>query len=192
MPSLPQAGDLSSVSLSSRERCSSSSITWMALQWILSSVFVSLLRWGVQNWTQHSRHSLTSAEYRGRISCLHLLVLLHVMESRIPLAIFARPRSWLIFHLESISAPRCFQLDGPHMCWCLGLFLPKCRTLPWWISLGNFTAPWLRFMKNSQHLNKGFTFSHGVSNKGPLHGFRLVHRFLLRLPKKWYLGSGEM
>lgn len=54
--------------------------------------------------------------------------------------------------------------------------------LPWWISWGNFTAPQLWFMKTSQHLNKGFTFSYGVFNKGTLHGYRPIYSFLLRLP----------
>lgn len=52
----------------SHVRCSSPLITFVALCWTLSTMSISLFCWGGQNWTQQSRHGLTCAEQRGRIS----------------------------------------------------------------------------------------------------------------------------
>ncbi|KAK4810782.1 hypothetical protein QYF61_008754, partial [Mycteria americana] len=94
---------------------------------------------GAQNWIQSSRCSLTSAEERGRITSLDLLAILCLMQPRIPLALAARAHCWLMFNLVSTRTPRSFSARllsswvAPSIYWCLGLFLPKCRTwhFPW-------------------------------------------------------------
>lgn len=48
----------SSCSLSSQEKCSSPFITFVAVCWTFSSMLMSLLYWGAQCWTQHSRCNL--------------------------------------------------------------------------------------------------------------------------------------
>lgn len=129
----PRLESLSSLCLFSKERCSSGLITWMALHWILSSVFMSLLHRGAQNWTLHSRHSLASAEYWGRITSLHLLALFCLMESRYHCPSLQQGHipgshlTWSPSGLPGTFLPSCFQLCGPH--WCLRLFLPKRRTM---------------------------------------------------------------
>ena len=67
-----------------------------ALRWTLSSTSMFLLYWGAQNWTQHSRCGLPSAEQRGRITSRHLLTILCLMQPRILLDCFAvRAHRWL-------------------------------------------------------------------------------------------------
>ncbi|KAK4809169.1 hypothetical protein QYF61_006427 [Mycteria americana] len=79
----------------------------MALHSTLSSV--SLLYWGAQNWTQHPRCGLTSAELRGRITFLELLAVLYLMQPRIPLAFCAaRAHYWLMFNLVPTRILRSF------------------------------------------------------------------------------------
>ena len=46
---------LSSFSLSSQESCSCPFVSLVARRWTLSSMSMSLLYWGAQNWTQDSR-----------------------------------------------------------------------------------------------------------------------------------------
>jgi len=78
----------------------------MALYWTLTSMSTSLSYLGAQNWTQHSRWGLTSAEQKERIPSLHLLATLCPMQSRTPLvrAVFAaRACSWLLVNLQSAS-----------------------------------------------------------------------------------------
>ena len=58
---------LSSLSLSLYDGCSNPLIIFIALQWTFSSMPMSLLYWGAQDWTQYSRCGLTSAEQKGRI-----------------------------------------------------------------------------------------------------------------------------
>ena len=108
----------------------------MALHWTVSSMFMSLLYRGAQNWAQYSKCGLTSAEQRGRITTLHLLAVLCVMQPRIPFAFFAaRAHSWLKFNLVSTGTPSAFSAKllyrwvSPSVCWCLGLFVPRSRTL---------------------------------------------------------------
>jgi len=63
---------------------------------------MSLLYWGAQSWTQHSRCALTSAEGRGRIRSCSLLATLILMQPRVVLAFFeARARCWLVFNFVS-------------------------------------------------------------------------------------------
>jgi len=57
----PRLDSPSSINLSSQESCSSPLNIFMAFHWTLSSMFMSLLCWGGQNWTQHSRSGLIGA-----------------------------------------------------------------------------------------------------------------------------------
>lgn len=62
----------------------------------LSNMAMSLLYWGAQNWMQHSRFGLTHPEWKERIISLDLLVILLLMQPKIPLAfIAARTYFWL-------------------------------------------------------------------------------------------------
>lgn len=62
-PKFPRLNPSSSISLSSQERCSTLFIIFMALQRTLSSMSMSLLLLGGQNWAQHSR--VTSSYFRN-------------------------------------------------------------------------------------------------------------------------------
>lgn len=107
----------------------------MALYWIISSLFISLLYWQAQNWTQRSRGSLSCAERSEGVTTLHLLPILCLMQPRMLLAFFAaRAHYSLMFHLMSSSTPRSSSTRllsswvEPSTCCCLGLFLSTCRT----------------------------------------------------------------
>lgn len=63
----------------------------MALCWSVSSGSTSLLQWGVQSWTRHSRCSLTSAEQRQRTMSLHLLAVVFLMHSGRPWCLHCCP-----------------------------------------------------------------------------------------------------
>jgi len=90
---------------------SSPLIIFVASYWTLSSMPVSLLYWGAQNWTQCSRCGPTSAEQRRRITSLNPLAMFCLMQSRIPFAFFvARARCWLMFILVSTRIPRSFSV----------------------------------------------------------------------------------
>ena len=68
-----------------------------ALLWTCSSPSMSFLWWGAQNWTQHSRCSLTSTEYRGTITALLLLATPYLIPARMPLAFLATwAHCWLM------------------------------------------------------------------------------------------------
>ncbi|XP_068782109.1 uncharacterized protein [Struthio camelus] len=130
--------------LSSCDRCSSPLIILVALRWTLSSRAMSLLHWGAQHWTQDSRCGLIRAEERGRITSLDLLATLCLMHPRRPLAFLAaRAHCCLMLNL-STRTPRSFSAEllssrsAPSLDWCLGFFLPTCRTLP---------LPWWNFMR---------------------------------------------
>lgn len=70
----------------------------VALQCVLSSVPMSLLVWGAQNWTQSSSCGLTSAEWRARTTSLDLPAALCLLHPRVPSAFFvARAPCWLVF-----------------------------------------------------------------------------------------------
>nr|XP_054483765.1 uncharacterized protein LOC129117232 [Agelaius phoeniceus]XP_054483773.1 uncharacterized protein LOC129117232 [Agelaius phoeniceus] len=56
-----------------------------------------------QNWTQHSRCGLTSAEYRARMTSLLLLATLFLIQARMPLA--PRAHCWLMFSRLSPAPP---------------------------------------------------------------------------------------
>lgn len=59
---------------------------FMACFWTLSSMFLPLLHWEVQNWTESSRCGLTRAELRRRIIFLEWLAALLLMQSTRPWA----------------------------------------------------------------------------------------------------------
>jgi len=94
------------------------------------------LNWGAQNWTQYSRWGLTRAEQRGRRTSLDLLATLLLMHPRIPLAFLATRAHWwlmVIFSststLISLSTELLCSRSALSLYWCMGLFLPRCRTL---------------------------------------------------------------
>ncbi|NXW18147.1 TENS3 protein, partial [Circaetus pectoralis] len=96
----------------------------------------SLWYWGAQNRAQRSRCGLASAKQRGRIAPLDLLATLFLMQLRILMTAFAmRLHCWLMVSLLSTRTPRSFSAElssnqlAPSMYWCLGLFLPRCRSL---------------------------------------------------------------
>lgn len=110
-----------SLSLSSKVRCSSPLRIFMSFCWTLLATFVFLLHWGAPNWTQCSRYGLTSAERRGRITALHLLAMLCLMQPKIPLAFFAEGHTSMFMFKEVSTRTHCFfffcqaalQLVGP-------------------------------------------------------------------------------
>ena len=89
---------------------------------------------------------LTGAEQRGRITSLELLAVLLLMQPRRLVAFLAtRARCWLVVDLLPTRIPRTFsgkllssQL-ATSVCWCVGLFLPRCRT--WHLLLLNWPKP---------------------------------------------------
>lgn len=50
---------------------------YLALCQTLSSISMSLLYWGAEKWTEHSRCSFISAEQKGRITFLNLQVIIY-------------------------------------------------------------------------------------------------------------------
>jgi len=97
---------------------------------------MSALYWGAQTWAQHSRCSLTSAEQRGRIILLCLLAALHLTQPRVLSTFFAAgAHCWLMVNLVSTRTSRGFSANllsswaAPSIYWCMGLSLPRCRTL---------------------------------------------------------------
>jgi len=66
---------------------------------------MSLLHWGAQNWTPHSRCGLTSAEQRGRISSLNLLATILLMQLRIPFRLIRRAHCCLMLNLVPTRTP---------------------------------------------------------------------------------------
>jgi len=106
------------------------------LRWTPSSSSMSSLYWGAPRWTLHSRCALSSSEPRGRTTSLDLLATLLLVQPRAPLALFAsRTHCWLMFNSPSTRAPRSLTAElllnwsAPSMYWCVGLLLPRCRTL---------------------------------------------------------------
>lgn len=77
---------------------------------------VPLLYWGIQNWTQHTRCSLTRAEKRRRITSLELLATLCLMQLRMPSALLAVCRF--------MPSPSCLAENRPDTC-----FPPVCTHL---------------------------------------------------------------
>lgn len=99
---------------------------------------MSLYYWGAQNWTQHIRSSLTSAEQRWRIAFSDMLAMLCLMQSIMPLAFFvAMAHCWLMFSLLSFRpffTELFFSWVVHSRYWCPTLFLPRCF---WCFSQGN-------------------------------------------------------
>lgn len=67
----------------SQERCYSLFIILVTLCWILYSMSMFLWYRGTQNWTQYFRFSLTSAEYKRKITSLNLMMILCLMHPKI-------------------------------------------------------------------------------------------------------------
>lgn len=119
------------------ERCFSLLIIFVALHWTCSVSSLSLLSWGAQNWTQHSRCGLTRSEWRGRITSLELLATLFLMNPRTPLAFLAtRKYCWLMDSLLFTRTPRSYSTEllssrsAPASAGDWGYSSPgKCRTL---------------------------------------------------------------
>jgi len=72
----------------------------------------------------------------GRSTSLYLLATLLLMHPRIPLAFLAiRAHCWLMVKLLSTSTPRSLSAEllsnrsTPSLYRCMGLFVPRCRTL---------------------------------------------------------------
>jgi len=66
--------------------------------------------WGLHIWTPYSRWGLTSAEQKGRITSLHLLATLLLMQPRIQLAFWpVTTHYWLMSSLPSTSPLSPFQ-----------------------------------------------------------------------------------
>lgn len=86
---------VSSLSLSSNDRCSNHLIIIMASHWTHSSMSMSLLHWGAQNWTQHSK-CVSPVLNKREVSPLDLLAVLCLMQPRMLLSFFAtRVYCWL-------------------------------------------------------------------------------------------------
>lgn len=105
----------------------------------------SLLYWGVQDWTQHSRSGLTSAEQIGRIISFNLLATPLLMQPRIPFTFLVLSvLCWLMIHLVSSRTLRCFSAKlfprwkALSTDWCLRLFFTKCRTLHFLLNFMTF------------------------------------------------------
>jgi len=83
-----------------------------------------------------------------RITSLSLLTIIYLMQPRILLASFAtRAHCWIMVKLVSIRTPRSFSAKlfsswvAPSVYCCMGLFLPRCRTLHFpWLSLRRFPS----------------------------------------------------
>ena len=86
----------SSLSLTSKGRCSSSLIIFEALLWTHSNSSMSFMCCGPQSWKQYSRWVPMGAEQRGRITSLYQLVMLLLMQLRIQLAF------WAASHIDSL------------------------------------------------------------------------------------------
>lgn len=102
--------------------------------WTPSSNSISLLYWGPQNWTQHCKSGLTSAEQGRRMASLDLLAELCLMCPRMPLACLASSaHCWFMFTSASSRFLRVFSPKllpswvAPSIYWCMGLFPPAAR-----------------------------------------------------------------
>lgn len=78
---------------------------------------------------------LIRAEQRGRIISHDVLATFLIMQPKMLLAFLAARACYsLTVCLESTRAPRCFSADlpfkwsSPILYWCLGIFVPRCRT----------------------------------------------------------------
>jgi len=92
--------------------------------------------------TWYLRCSLTSAEYRGKITSLLLLATLSRIEARMRSAFLATwAHCWLMLSRLSTNTPRSFSTgqlsshSSPGLQHCMGLLWPKCRT--WHLALLN-------------------------------------------------------
>lgn len=95
----------------------------------LQSVPASLVLGG-QNWTQHLRCGLTSAEERGGFTSLHLLAVLLLMQPGCHQSLLSSKGTLLArVHLSVCQDPQglfCRAASSwvaPSMCWCPGWFL---------------------------------------------------------------------
>lgn len=122
----------SSLSLSWFERCSSPLIVFITLHWICS--FVSVLRSPdpdttlqmllYQDWVDGQDHSPRPAVHalpNAAQNPLDSIGYQGTLLAHGPLDVLHDPRSFSTELLSSTSAPS--------LCWCMGLFYPRCRTL---------------------------------------------------------------
>jgi len=86
----------------------------VVLHWILSSKSISVLYWGAQRWTQHSRCGLSHAGQSRRITSLDLLATLLVLQPWMPLtAIGARaPVEFDVHKDPQLLCKAAFHLGG--------------------------------------------------------------------------------
>lgn len=75
------------------EICPSAAVSIVPLSWFQEDTSISPLCWRAQNWTQYSRCGLTSAEERGRITSLSLLITLWMQPGRL-----LAPQLWPVKH----------------------------------------------------------------------------------------------
>lgn len=71
------------------EICPSAAVSIVPLSWFQEDTSMSPLRWRAQNWTQYSRCGLTSAEERGRITSLSLLITLNAAGEAVSTTVVA-------------------------------------------------------------------------------------------------------
>lgn len=126
----------------------------MALSRTLSRSSTSLLYWGAHSWKQYSRCGITSAEQRWRITSINFLAILCIVQPRLLLAFLSvRACCWLMFNLVFTRTPTSFSARlhcscvAPNTCWCLGLFLPRYRTLHFLLNImrclsAHFSSLW--------------------------------------------------
>lgn len=102
------------------------------LHWTPSSMPISFLYWEAQDWTQHSKCSLISAEEKDDHLKTAGSALAHAAQNNISFFFAARAHFWLTFNLvltRSFSDKVLSSWAAPNICWCLGLVLSRGRTL---------------------------------------------------------------
>ena len=106
----------------------------MAIHWSSCGMSRSLLYWGAQNQTQYSKHVspvLSREEGTPALACWSCfpnaaqdIVGCLYCKGTLPV------RVQLVLHYTYVlPAKLLFGWSDSSMCWCMGLFLPRCRTL---------------------------------------------------------------
>ena len=104
---LSKLDKLKVLSCSSQDMPSSPFSSFVALLWMHSSTFTSLLNCGAQNCRQCSRWGGTNAEYSGMIASSDGVVVLCLMHPRKGFGLWtARAPCWLLLSLMLTSTPR--------------------------------------------------------------------------------------
>ena len=125
-----------SLSLSSQGRCSSPLTIFIAPRWALSSSSLSPLNWGAQNWTWAAGVSSPGqAEMEDHLSRAAGHAAPNVPQDD-PIALLghrdtqlARGQLAVPQNPQALLRRAAFQQVTPGLCWCMGLSLPRCRTL---------------------------------------------------------------